>query len=1220
VLIQCPPKDDLLAFHRGTLAESAVEEVGDHLETCPACEALLQSFEALNDPLLAALRVSATISHPGSSLRRAPKAEPDPALAANWPALPGYEIVDTLGRGGMGVIYKARQLRLNRTVALKRLAYTNERQLARARREAETLARLQHPNIVQIFEILEHEGRVYLALEFVDGGPLSARLDGKPQAAETSAQLIETLARAIHHVHQRGIVHRDLKPSNVLLADSAGEAFQPDLLSGAAWAGALPKITDFGIAKQLRQDDSDTRDGDVIGTPSYMAPEQAGGEASTIGPATDVYGLGVLLYEMLTGRVPLLDLNVVDTLLRVRHEEPVPPRRLQPRVPHDLDTICLKCLHKEPSQRYRDAEALADDLRRFLRHEPIRARPTPAWQRLRKWIRRSPAIAALTLLVLVTAALGFSLVVWQWRRAENQAILADAVRHEAQEREALEKEARLQVQRLVARNALSEGVALCENGETPRGLLWLALALEMAEADGDVDLARAARLNLSAWQPYLYRHRADLVHQGWVWSVAFHPDGRAMATTGSYDGTARIWDGEGEPKGEPLRHRHPVWHVAFSPDGKTLLTGSGDASGGEGRLWDASTGQLLASWPHASKVLAVAFHPSGRSCLTLSVEEAVLHGVPDGKPLGRAMKHPRPTRPNPGFPTPLTGAFSPDGKLLVTAGEDGTVHFWDAASGEARGKTLQAPASIQAVAFSPDSRTLLIGCINGAALMWNVATGQPSSPVLRHGGEVRAVAFSPDGALAATACSLQELNLLAGKVNTVGGEVRLWRVPSGDVVAAPLPHPKPVWSLAFSPTGRRLLTGCEDGVARLFVVANGEPLTKLYCQNGTITQVAFNGDGTRCLISGAGGGSHVAAKLWQLAADNVFPRILLHNDDVSALCFSPDNRYLVSGGGDGVAQRWEMATGQPKAPPLAHPHPVSVAVLSSKGRSLFTACNGLERINDTMKQAFHAALWDADTGRKQFDLPIPRRVFCAAFCDEDRALLVGDIEGYLQLYDTASGKPLGPSQKQHGSIYSLAFHNDGRTLLVGEEGQATLWDWSARRQLKRLPFGQGAVQACFYPDKSDLLLLQNGFAQVWNGDGNERKAPPLFQAEGGIHQLTLSPDGRGVLIGDVETRARLWDVATGKRIGPAPGRTDITRVAFSPNGHHFAVAGKRGRVALWQTPQPMQGSAERLRLWTETLAGLELDAQLIAHPLDAEEMRRRRARLEELGGPPADCY
>ncbi len=295
-------------------------------------------------------------------------------------AIPGYEVLGELGRGGMGVVYRARHLGLNRVVALKMIlagGHAGEEERARFRREAEAVARLGHPNIVQIHEVGEVDGKPFFALEFVAGGSLADQVRKAPFPPGQAARVVELLARAMHHAHEQGIIHRDLKPANVLVA-----------------ADGTPKITDFGLAKRLDADAGQTPSGAILGTPSYMAPEQAAGKVRQVGPAADVYALGALLYELLTGRPPFRAATPLDTLLQVLAEEPVPPSRLQPKLPRDLETICLKCLQKNPARRYAPALALAEDLRRFQAHEPIQGRPAGRGERLVKWARRHPTTAA----------------------------------------------------------------------------------------------------------------------------------------------------------------------------------------------------------------------------------------------------------------------------------------------------------------------------------------------------------------------------------------------------------------------------------------------------------------------------------------------------------------------------------------------------------------------------------------------------------------------------------------------------------------------------------------------------------------------------------------------------------------------------------------------------------------------------------------------------------
>jgi serine/threonine protein kinase len=331
----CPTRAELSAFSLGELSEAALEDVAGHLERCPRCEAAVRALDRVSDAVIHSLK--------GFSGRGVPFAPP--AAPAGMPARVGeYEILGELGRGGMGVVYKARHAQLRRVVALKMLLgseFAREGYLARFRAEAEAVARLQHPHIVQIFDVGEWraaEGGVpvpYFTLEYVEGGSLNTRLEGKPQPPDRASELLLTLARAADYAHGQGIVHRDLKPTNVLLT-----------------ADGRPKLCDFGVAKVLTGPGPETLGGLLVGTPEYMAPEQADGQARDVGPAADVYALGAILYTMLTGRPPFQSASVIETLEQVRSQEPVPPRRLRPSVPRDLETICLKCLQKDPRRRY----------------------------------------------------------------------------------------------------------------------------------------------------------------------------------------------------------------------------------------------------------------------------------------------------------------------------------------------------------------------------------------------------------------------------------------------------------------------------------------------------------------------------------------------------------------------------------------------------------------------------------------------------------------------------------------------------------------------------------------------------------------------------------------------------------------------------------------------------------------------------------------------------
>jgi tetratricopeptide (TPR) repeat protein len=396
-----------IVYHEILLREELGEtfRLDEYLERFPQLTSQLKPLFEVHHALEAE-NSGDTSSGPGDSLVTPPETQ-EPV--AGLPTVPGYEILGRLGRGGMGIVYKARQQDLNRPVALKMILAGSDAEAvdrARFRSEAESQARLQHANIVQIHQVGEAAGRPYLALEYVDGGSLAEKLAGQPQPPRSAAELIETLARAMHSAHERGLIHRDLKPANVLLT-----------------ADGTPKITDFGLAKRMQAEGGQTKTGDILGTPSYMAPEQAGGPKPAVGPAVDVYALGAILYEMLTGRPPFLGATPVETLLHVRYEDPVPVRRLRPKVPRDLETVCLKCLERQPAQRYATALALADDLRRFTDGRPIMARPLGWWGRGVKWAKRRPAVAAaggVTLVLAVAAwAVSTVLIVREKNRTED---------------------------------------------------------------------------------------------------------------------------------------------------------------------------------------------------------------------------------------------------------------------------------------------------------------------------------------------------------------------------------------------------------------------------------------------------------------------------------------------------------------------------------------------------------------------------------------------------------------------------------------------------------------------------------------------------------------------------------------------------------------------------------------------------------------------------------
>jgi WD40 repeat protein len=765
---------------------------------------------------------------------------------AAWPAVPGYEILGELGRGGMGVVYKAQQLGLKRLVALKMIlagAHAGADSLERFRREAEAIARLQHPNIVQVHEVGEHNGLPFFSLELCEGGSLAAKLKGTPLPAREAAQLVVTLAGAVGAAHQRGVIHRDLKPGNVLLT-----------------ADGTPKITDFGLAKKLDEAAGQTQSGAILGTPSYMAPEQAGGKMKEIGPATDVYALGAILYELLTGRPPFKAANSLDTLLLVMEQEPVAPRQLQPQVPRDLETICLKCLQKDSSKRYASALSLAEDLGRYLRREPIRARPARVWERGWKWMRRRPAVAGLLAALAAVVCGGFAGMTSLWLNAEKH---------------------RDRAERYLYASDINLAHAAWREAHLPR---MLELLERHVPQRSDLEDLRGFE-----WH-YLWRlcHREMLTfrgHDDGVFSVAFSPDGKRLASASHGNRRAegvKIWDGQTGQEVIQLAGAYQAYCVAFSPDGKRLATAHAQQFSKYGlKLWDTTTGRFL--WevvdtkalldPNRSfRVPSIAFSPDGQWLASAKGEddkssEIKVWDVRTGKE-ARCLQVQTP------WVTSI--AFSPDGKHLAGASHDRTVRLWDAQTGQEvlclKGHTDR----VLNVAFCPDGQRLASASKDGTARVWDARTGQETRILKGHTDGVTSVTFSPDGQRIAS--------------TSMDGTVKVWDAQTGQESLALRGHTNQVFSAAFSPDGRRLASASLDETVKVWDTLNDQEPLVLKGHTGEVTNVTFSPDGQRL----ASASRDKTVMIWDVPSGQQVLTLEGHKHPIVSVAFRGDGHHLCS--------------------------------------------------------------------------------------------------------------------------------------------------------------------------------------------------------------------------------------------------------------------------------------------------------------------------------------
>ncbi len=751
-----------------------------------------------------------------------------------------YEIIRELARGGMGVVFRARQVSLNRTVALKMILagqLADDTDVKRFYSEAEAAANLDHPGIVPIYEVGQHEGQHYFSMGFVDGQSLSQRLTEGPLPAPEAAELIRRVSEAVEYAHQHGVIHRDLKPANILL-DQNGN----------------PRVTDFGLAKQVQGDSGLTGSGQIMGTPSYMPPEQAGGKRGEVGPAADVYALGATLYALITGRPPFQAATPMDTVIQLISDEPVPPRRLNASIPRDLETICLKCLEKEPVKRYPSAAALADDLGRYLAGEPILARPVDLAERAVKWVRRRPVIAALIASVVVMGLLGMSGVIWQWREAI-------AARTDAQDQAEIARgEAEFANRRLydvkmnVAQRAwedwnptlflgsLDEQLPENQHGVNRRGFEWYYWRRKLASGhqtlkgdsallgvafspDGSRIASASSDFAINVWDVATGQKTLTLEgHTGTVSGVAFSPDGLRVASASS-DGTVKLWDAATGQEALTLKgHTKEAYGVAFSPDGSRLASVSWD---GTVRVWDAATGrETLTLKGRAFPATTVAFSPDGSQIASSSVD-VYLWDLATGRETLTLKGH-----------TGLVSsvAFSRDGSRIASSSSDQTVKLWDMTTGHEMHTLKGHTGTVAGVAFSPDGSRVASAGWDQTVKLWDTATGRETRTLTGHTGLVSSVAFSPDGSRLAS--------------SSWDSTAKLWDVTTGREPLTLRGHAAGVSSLAFNPDGSRLATAGEDRTVRVWDTVTGQETLVFKRHTGMFMGLAFSPDGSRLACTG----------------------------------------------------------------------------------------------------------------------------------------------------------------------------------------------------------------------------------------------------------------------------------------------------------------------------------------------------------------------------------
>ena len=1067
-----------------------------------------------------------------------------------------YELLSLIGEGGMGLVYLAEQKEpVKRRVALKIIkpGMDSKQVVARFEAERQALAMLDHPNIAHVFDAgTTSAGLPYFVMEYVKGMSITAYCDEHMLDIEQRLKLFEHVCEGIHHAHQKGIIHRDIKPSNILVSMHGDRA--------------VPKLIDFGIAKATARSLTDktvfTCQGQLLGTPEYMSPEQVDLAIQDIDTRSDIYSLGVVLYELLAGVLPferesLARLGFAEVQRTIREQEPDSPSirltnlgqqaktiatsrgtqaiALARRLHRELEWIPLKAMQKDRCRRYKSASEMADDVRNYLNGNPLLAGPETAIYRVQKFVHKHAGSVATVVLVAAAIILGLIVSTAMYLRAEDARQKEATARTQAEQAKENETVARTQAER--AKNAEQEQRKLAENrAEELRRTLYVN-SIQLADAkyrEGNIGRGRELLIScpndLRGWEWDRLNHTLDQsamsirTDQDGSIALALSHDGKRIASSG-WDKTIKLWDvdsaseivsiGQAEKKatsrallykGDISGYRVAlsgiVGSLAFSPDGGQIVSGHWS---GEIKIWDASTGkQLKVFEAHKNEIESIAFSPDGTQIVSGGGDKTIrLWDVMSCTEM--AMFH--------GHESWIVSvAFSPDGKQIASRGDDGQVAVWDTVTGQRTWSAEGLNFWARSVSFSPDGKLLASGRDNDVET-WDAGTGSHLMTFRGHEAPVCRVSFSPDGKCLAS-CSYDNM-------------IKVWNTATGEAMMTLRGHERAVYNVAFTPDGKHVVSASEDGTVKIWDMFVTRQLTRLVGHNDIVWSVAFSPDGKRLVSAGAYDG----IKIWDVESATELNTIRKSPGWAStvSVAFSPDGTRLASGHRYGTFRIWDATTGEKissfrRAKALGSHLGVA---FSPDGQLVASPAGGSPQ---TVK------VWNANTGKEVMTLHaydfLPTKV---AFSPDGKFIASGGSGPNIKVWEWETGREFLTLRGHDEIITSVAFSPDGKRIVSSCQGDDTvkLWDATTGAEVMTLKHADVPTSAAF------------------------------------------SPDGSRIISGCRDGTARVWDAATGTELLTLRAGSGVPGVAFSPDGKTIAGGLWDHTIALWESVPPASGYDQR---------------------------------------------